>query len=152
VEIQVRDARLTDIDRVTGLLGRADAQWTPARVDEAADVLRQMIYLPNATVMVALEGRMLVAAAVLAIRPSVAAGGLIGTVDLVAIEPGDELDDVLQALLRDLIRTARNKGCVALESELPADSDALLRWESAGFTTAGALVRCPLVRAAAPTC
>ena len=151
MELQVRDARLTDIDRITGLIGRADAHWTLERLEEATDVLRQMIYLPNATVMVALDGRMVVGAAVLAMRPSVMAGGLVGTVDLIAVEPGNELDDVMEALLRDLIRSARNKGCAILESELPADPGALARWESTGFSKAGALVRCPLVQAAAPT-
>jgi len=149
VELQVRDARLTDIERITGLMGRADESWTPDRTDDAADVLRQMVYLPNATVIVALDGRMLIGAAVLALRPSVAAGGLVGVVDLLSVEPGNELDGIVEALLQELIRSARNKGCVVLESDLPHDADQLSRWESAGFSVSGPLVRRTLVRATA---
>jgi hypothetical protein len=53
VQLQVREARLTDIDRVTGLIERADdcARVRPAGA--AADLLRQLVYLPNAAVFVA---------------------------------------------------------------------------------------------------
>jgi GNAT superfamily N-acetyltransferase len=151
VELQVRDARLTDIDRVVGLIERADPRWTLDRLADAADVLRQMVYLPNGALIVALDGRMVVGVAVLALRPSVAAGGLVGTVDLLAVEPGNELDGVIEALLRELIRTSRNKGCVVLEGELPEDAAAQAHWEQAGFSESGPRMRCPLVRAAALT-
>ena len=51
-----------------GLIERADARWTLERLDGAAEVLRQMVYLPNSTLLVALDGRMLVGVAVLALR------------------------------------------------------------------------------------
>lgn len=149
MELQVRDARLTDIDRITGLIERAGAQWTLDRLNDAADVLRQMVYLPNATLIVALDGRMVVGAAVLTLRPSVTAGGLVGNVDLLAVEPGHELDGILEALLRELTRSARNKGCALLESDVPNDAAELERWEEAGFSETGPRLRCPLVRAAA---
>jgi GNAT superfamily N-acetyltransferase len=149
VEVQLRDARLTDIDRVIGLIERADPRWTMERLSSVADVLRQMVYLPNSTLLVALDGRMLVGFAVLALRPSVSAGGLIGAVDLLAVEPGSETDGVLEALLQELIRSARNKGCVVLEGDVPIEPDDLARWETAGFTEAGPRLRCPLVRVAA---
>lgn len=147
MELQVRDARLTDIDRITGLLERADARWTLDRLNNAADVLRQMVYLPNAAVTVALDGRMVVGVAVLSLRPSVSAGGLVGNVDLLAVEPGHELDGIVEGLLRELVRSARNKGCVILESDVPVDPADLARWESVGFSDAGPRLRCPLVRA-----
>ena len=151
MDLQVREARLTDIDRITGLIERADSRWTLSRLADAADVLRQMIYLPNGSLIVALDGRMVVGAAVLALRPSVSAGGLVGSIDLLAVEPGHELDGVVEALLGEVIRTARNKGCVVLESEPPEDAAMLSRWEGAGFSETGPRLRCPLARAAALT-
>src|SRR3954453_10861266 len=149
VEVQLRDARLTDIDRVISLVERADPRWTLEQLASAADVLRQMVYLPNASLLVALDGRMLVGVAVLALRPSVSAGGLVGTVDLLCVEPGHEDEGVTDSLLHELIRSARNKGCVVLEGEIPAESAEFPRWEAAGFTEAGTRLRCPLVRTAA---
>ncbi|HEY5488198.1 MAG TPA: GNAT family N-acetyltransferase [Candidatus Limnocylindrales bacterium] len=149
MEVQLRDARLTDIDRVLGLIERADTRWTLERLNNAADVLRQIVYLPNTSLLVALDGRMLVGVAVLALRPSVSAGGLIGTVDLLAVEQGNEGDGVIEALLQELIRSARNKGCVMLEGSVPSEPAELQRWEAAGFTEMGPRLRCPLVRAAA---
>lgn len=149
MEVQLRDARLTDIDRVVGLIERADPRWTTERLSNVADVLRRMVYLPNTSLLVALDGRMLVGFAVLALRPSVSAGGLIGTVDLLAVEPGSETDGVLESLLQELIRSARNKGCVVLEGDVPVEPADLARWETVGFTEAGPRLRCPLVRVAA---
>lgn len=149
MEVQLRDARLTDIDRVISLIERADPRWSNEQLTSAADVLRQMVYLPNASLVVALDGRMLIGVAVLALRPSVSAGGLIGTVDLLAVEPGHEVEGVIEALLHELIRSARNKGCVLLEGNGPSEPGELERWETAGFTEAGPLLSCPLVRAGA---
>ncbi len=151
MELVLRDARLTDIDRMVGLLEHANHGWSRERLGDAADVLRQMVYLPNATLLVALDGRMVVGAAMLALRPSVVAGGLVGTVDLVSVEPGHELDGVLEGMLRELKRSARNKGCVVLEASLPEDAAELPRWEALGFTDAGPRLRCPLVRVPAAT-
>jgi len=149
VEVQLRDARLTDIDRVISLIERADSRWSQEQITSAADVLCQMVYLPNASLLVATDGRMLVGFAVLALRPSVSAGGLVGSVDLLAVEPGQEDEGVTQALLAELIRSARNKGCTLLEGEVPTEPAELDRWEAAGFVASGPRLRCPLVRAAA---
>ena len=149
MEVQLRDARLTDIDRVIGLIERADTRWTAEQLTNAADILRQMVYLPNTSLLVALDGRMVIAVAVLALRPSVTAGGLVGTVDLLVTEPGHEDEGVIEALLTELIRSARNKGCALLEGAVPAEPAELARWEAAGFTETGPRLRCPLVRAAA---
>lgn len=149
MEVQLRDARLTDIDRVLGLIERADARWTAAGLNGAADVLRQMVYLPNITLLVALDGRDLVGVAVLALRPSVISGGLVGTIDLLSVEPGTEDEGVVEALLHELIRSARNKGCVVLEGAIPTEPSELARWETAGFAEAGPRLSRPLVRAAA---
>ena len=149
MEVQLRDARLTDIDRVIGLIERADPRWSLEQLTNAADVLRQMVYLPNTSLLVALDGRMLVGIAVLALRPSVSAAGLVGTVDLLAVEPGHEDEGVIEAMLAELIRSARNKGCSLLEGNVPTEPAELERWEAAGFAEAGPRLRCPLVRAGA---
>ena len=149
MEVQLRDARLTDIDRVTNLIERADDSWSTEQLTAAADILRQMVYLPNTSLLVALDGRNLVGVAVLALRTSVSAGGLIGAVDLLAVEPGTENEGVVEAMLHELIRSARNKGCVVLEGAVPTEPAELTRWEAAGFSEAGPRLRCPLVRAVA---
>jgi len=148
VELLVRDARLTDIDRIIGLMERADAHRSLDQLNDAADVLRQVIYLPNASLIVCLDGRMILGACLLALRPSVAAIGLVGTVDFLAIEPGNELNGVVDALLRELLRQARNKGCVALEGTVPEEPAELARWEDIGFTESGPRMRLPLARSA----
>ncbi|MDP8904866.1 MAG: GNAT family N-acetyltransferase [Chloroflexota bacterium] len=150
MEFQVRDARLTDIDRVTGLIERADSRWRSADLATAADLLRQFVYMPSAAVLVAVEGRQVLGAAVLAIRPSVAAGGLVGSVDLLVVEPGHELADVGEALLREVTRTARNKGCVLLEGEIPTEPAEHDRWEKLGFRESGRRLVLPLARVPVP--
>jgi N-acetylglutamate synthase-like GNAT family acetyltransferase len=148
VEILVRDARLSDIDRVVGLMERADTSSTLDQLRDAADALRQMMYLPNASVTVALDGRLVVGVAALALRPSVTSGGSVGTVDLLAVEPGYELDGVVEALLVELLRQARNRGCAVLEADAPDEPALIERWQAVGFADAGPRMRCPLVRAA----
>lgn len=146
MELQVRDARLTDIDRITGLLERAGADMTASELAQAADLLRQLVYLPNAAVIVALDGRLVAGAAVLALRPSVAAGGLVGTVDLLLVEPGHEPDGVVESLLAELVRSARNKGCLSMDAPLPDEPAELARWERFGFVEAGLRVSRSLAR------
>jgi N-acetylglutamate synthase-like GNAT family acetyltransferase len=136
LEYQVRDARLTDIERVSELIRRSDPSWSDERIDSAGDLLRQLLYMPSASVVVAIEGRQIDGAAVLSLRPSVTAGGLIGTIDLLAVDPGAAPGAPVAALLREVTRSARNKGCVALETALPAESSILVALEQLGFTPA----------------
>lgn len=150
MELQVRDARLTDIDRITSMLERSDSHTATNGVGNAADLLRQLVYLPNAAVIVAVDGRLVVGAAVLGLRPSVAAGGLVGSVDLLLTEPGHELDGVTEALLQELVRSARNKGCVSLDGALPEDPADLARWERLGFREAGQRLSRSLARTQTP--
>lgn len=138
MEFQLRDARLTDIDRITRLLERAQPDTSGADLAKAADFLRQLIYLPNAAVVVALDGRSVVGTAVLALRPSVYAGGLVGTIDLLLVEPGHELERVGDALLGELVRSARNKGCVSIDGAMPENPAEQAAWERLGFAESGA--------------
>jgi N-acetylglutamate synthase-like GNAT family acetyltransferase len=136
VEYQVRDARLTDIERVSDLIQRADPTWTAERISTATDLLRQLLYMPSASVMVALEGRQIEGVAILSLRPSVAARGLVGTIDLLAIEPGLAVGGPVEVLLKEIIRSARNKGCVALESVSAAEPMVQAAMERLGFAPA----------------
>lgn len=136
MELQVREARLTDIDRVRSLLERADEAWHADELSTAADLLRQLVYLPNAAVIVALDGRILLGLAVLSLRPSVSAGGLVGTVDLLAVEAGHEFAGVRETLINELVRSARNKGCVLIEAAQPEEPADVARWEELGFAEA----------------
>ena len=151
MELQVRDARLTDIDRITGLMERADAGTTSAELGKAADLLRQLVYLPNAAVIVALDGRLVVGAAVLGLRPSVAARGLVGSVDMLLVEPGHELDGVAEALLEELVRSARNKGCMTLDGAMPQEPAEHALWERLGFVETGARLSRSVARSPAAT-
>jgi GNAT superfamily N-acetyltransferase len=137
VEYLVRAARVTDIDRVVALsddevrMGRSDSPLG------ATDLMRQLVYLPQASIVVAEARRVVVGGAILALRPSVRAGGYVGTIDLVAIDPEYDLDRITEALLEELVRSASNKGCTIVEAERPDDPATLARWQRMGFSEAG---------------
>jgi hypothetical protein len=131
VELQVRNARVTDVDGITALLPASRPGQGPYDADAEADMLRPLVYLPNATIVVALAGRKVVGAAMLALRPSVNHGGLVGTIDLLATDPELDEEAVTGALLPEILRSARNKGCVRVEVEPGAGRTS--RWSSIGF-------------------
>ncbi len=112
------------MDRVPGTLG-------------APDLLRQLVYLPQASVYVAEAQRVVVGGAVLALRPSVRAGGYVGTIDLLVVDPDHDADRVTGALLEEVIRSASNKGCTVVEATSPDDPAAISRWTAMGFELAG---------------
>ena len=137
MEYLVRAARVTDIDRVVAM---SDATMQMARAESplgAADLMRQLVYLPQASIVVAETQRVVVGGAVLALRPSVRAGGYVGTIDLLVVDPEHDMDRVTEALLEELLRSASNKGCSIVEADRPAGSDALARWERMGFGESG---------------
>ncbi len=137
VEYLIRAARITDIDRLVALSDadlRAAGDASPL---DSADLLRQLVYLPQASIFVAETSRHVVGGAVLALRPSVRAGGFVGTIDLLVVDPDHDVDRVTQALLEEVIRSASNKGCTVVEAVPPDDATAAARWASEGFTKAG---------------
>jgi predicted N-acetyltransferase YhbS len=141
VEYLVRAARVTDIDRIVALRdehGRIDRGESPL---DAADLLRQLVYLPQASVVVAETQRHVVGGAVLALRPSVIAGGFVGTIDLLVVDPGHDADRVTEALVEELLRSASNKGCTVVETVQPDDPMERTRLERLGFGTAGPRLR-----------
>jgi GNAT superfamily N-acetyltransferase len=147
VEYLIRAARVTDIDRLVTLSDadlRMDRGESPL---DAADLLRQLVYLPQASIFVAETGRHVVGGAVLALRPSVRAGGYVGTIDLLVVDPDHDADRVTAALLEEVIRSASNKGCTVVEAIPPDDQAAAARWAVLGFTQAGPRIQRPVAAA-----
>src|SRR4051812_27735860 len=141
VEYLVRAARITDIERLV-TLGAAVLD-TPGSGHplNAADLLRQLVYLPQASVFVAEVRREVVGGSVLVLRPSVVAGGYVGTVDLLVVDPAHDADRVSEALLEEALRSASNKGCTVVEAAQPREAADLARWERLGFRPTGPLLR-----------
>jgi predicted N-acetyltransferase YhbS len=137
VEYLVRTARITDIDRLVALSDGAVRSSGGAGGLNSADLLRQLVYLPQASIFVAEVRREVVGGAVLALRPSVQAGGFVGTVDLLVVDPDHDADRVTDALIEEVIRSAQNKGCSIVEAALPEDPAERTRWDRHGFTQSG---------------
>jgi GNAT superfamily N-acetyltransferase len=140
VEYLVRAARVTDIERFVALSDeslRVDRGESPLG---SSDLLRQLVYLPQASIVVAEARRVVIGGAILALRPSVRAGGYVGTIDLLVVDAAYDVDRITEALLDELLRSARNKGCTVVEAAQPDDPDAQARWERMGFRPAGARV------------
>ena len=136
MEHSVRAARITDIDRFVALSGDR-LGGRVAGQPAAADILRQLVFLPHATVLVAERKRDVIGGAVLAIRPSVAAGGFVGTIDLLVVDPSADPDDVTESLVEEALRSAANKGCASVEAAQPDDPTERARWERLGFEDQG---------------
>jgi hypothetical protein len=136
VEHRVRAARITDIDRFVTLSGDRLGDRVPGQASPA-DILRQLVFLPHATVLVAERRRDLVGGAILAIRPSVAAGGYVGTIDLLVVDPTADADDVTESLVEEALRSAANKGCATVEAPQPESPAERTRWERLGFEPQG---------------
>ena len=141
MEFLVRAARITDVDRLVAL--SRESLLVPGGRGPlvAADLLRQLVYLPQASIVVAEEHRELVGGAVLALRPSVRAGGYVGTVDLLAVDPRHDVERVTQALIEELLRSAHNKGCTVVEVARPEDPEERDRWNRQGFIGADPLLQ-----------
>jgi len=137
LEYLVRAARVTDIDRVVNM---SDDAVQMSRADSplgAADLLRQLVYLPQASIFVAEAQRVVVGGAILALRPSVRAGGYVGAIDMLVVDPAYDVERISQALLEELLRSASNKGCTVVEAVPPDDPAALTRWQRMGFVPTG---------------
>lgn len=147
MEYLVRAARVTDIDRLVALGdadGRMDHGASPL---DSADLLRQLVYLPQASIFVAEAARHVVGGAVLALRPSVRAGGFVGTIDLLVVDPDHDAERITVALLEEVIRSASNKGCTIVEAAPPDDPTAAARWASQGFVPSGPRIQRPVAAA-----
>ncbi len=151
VEYLIRPARVTDIERLVALSGgsvRAPGRTGPM---DSGDLLRQLVYLPQASIFIAEARREVVGGAVLALRPSVRAGGFVGTVDLIVVDPDHDQDRVTDALLEEILRSARNKGCTVVEAALSDDPAMRTRLERHGFVEAGPRAERPVAAVRATT-
>ena len=137
MQYQVRLARITDVERIVALVSTvADLADADHVTLATPDLLRQLVGLPHAVVLVAESGRRLVGAAVLALRPSVALDGFVGNVDVLVVDPASPPASVADELLSELLRSGRNKGCVAIEATAPMDPAERERWIERGFAEA----------------
>ena len=110
MEYLVRAARVTDIDRLVAL---SDGPLRVARDESplvAADLMRQLVYLPQASIFVAETRRTVVGGAVLALRPSVSSGGYVGTIDLLVVDPDHDPDRLTEALVEELPPVGQQQG------------------------------------------
>lgn len=137
MEYLVRTARVTDIDRLVALSDGTLLDVPGKSPIAAADLLRQLVYLPQASIYVAETQRVVVGGAVLALRPSVRAGGYVGAVDLLVVDPEYDVDRITAALLEEVVRSASNKGCTVVEAAGPDDPEEAARWEALGFASSG---------------
>jgi hypothetical protein len=149
MEVSVRSARLTDVDAAVRILMHPGSDIETERNE--ADRLRHLLFIPAATVVVAVAERRLVGVGVLSIRPSVRSGAFVGVVDELGVEEDGvanqaELDDsairseAASKMLDQLIASARNKGCSRVEVSDPLASAESALLQRAGFEERGALL------------
>jgi predicted N-acetyltransferase YhbS len=142
VEVHVRTARPTDLDAAARLLSTGATDSGPGRED--SDFLRNLLYVPSATVVVAEAGRRVVGIGVMAIRPSVRSGPFVGVIDELSLA-GTELDAADRrgagdAIVDHLVTSARNKGCTRIEVSEPLATAEPSRWKRLGFASRGKLL------------
>ncbi len=65
-----------------------------------------------------------------------------GTMDSVVVDPDHDADRVTDALLEEILRSARNKGCTLVEAALPEDPAERTRLERHGFVESGPRAEC----------
>jgi hypothetical protein len=139
VEVHVRSARPTDLDAAVRLVAHDGADSGAGPRD--ADFLRNLLYVPSATVIVAEAGRRVVGVGVLSIRPSVRTGPFVGVIDELGLA-GSELDAAERrqagdAIVEHLATSARHKGCTRVEVSEPLASAEPSRWKRLGFASRG---------------
>ena len=141
MEVNVRSARLTDLDPASRLVAGSGTDSGIER-DDATDFLRNLLFVPSATVLVAEAGRQVVGIGVLSIRPSVRSGPFVGIIDELGIAQPPALDAAdgrraADALVEHLATSARNKGCTRVEVSEPLASAEPSRWKRLGFASRG---------------
>jgi hypothetical protein len=141
VEVNVRSARLTDLDTASRLVVGSGTDSGLER-DDATDFLRNLLFVPSATVLVAEAGRQVVGIGVLSIRPSVRSGPFVGIIDELGIAQPPALDAAdgrraADALVEHLATSARNKGCTRVEVSEPLASAEPSLWKRLRFASRG---------------
>ncbi len=139
MEVHVRSARLTDLDAAVRMLAHVDTE--PGQRNDV-DYLRNLLFVPSATIVVAERERRVVGVGVLAIRPSVRSGPFVGVVDELGVEQEPALDTaerrrVADEIVEHLATSARNKGCTRVEVAEPLASAEPSLWKRMGFASRG---------------
>jgi N-acetylglutamate synthase-like GNAT family acetyltransferase len=151
VEYLVRQARITDVDRFYALCAEKGAVPESDSPMDAIGLLRQLIYMPAASVALAEGNRQLVGGAVLGLRPSIRTGGFVGTVDLLVVANGYDTEKIADLLIEEMLHSARRKGCTSVEVMLTPDSEHFSSWQAHGFTRSAANIYNAAVAVRAPT-
>ncbi|MEO8251783.1 MAG: GNAT family N-acetyltransferase [Chloroflexota bacterium] len=151
MEYYVRSARLTDVDAASRILMRDSAD--PDQEREDTDRLRNLLFVPAATVVVAEAERRVVGIGVLSIRPSVRLGPFIGVIDELGVDDAGGRSgsaapaaDAAQrrgvgvSIIEHLVISARNKGCTRVDVTDPLAAAEPALWKRAGFARRGALL------------
>jgi hypothetical protein len=139
VEVHVRSARLTDLDSAVRILAYGDDQ-SNGRDD--VGYLRNLLFVPSATVAVAELERRVVGVGVLSIRPSVRSGPFVGVIDELGLAAGTTLAAaerrrVADEIVEHLATSARNKGCTRVEVTDPLATAEPSLWKRLGFASRG---------------
>ncbi len=138
LEVRVRNARHTDLDAAARLLAR-DAADRDAELD--VDYLRNLLFVPPATVVVAEAERRVVGVGVLAIRPSVRSGPFVGVIDEMGVARAElataDRRQVADEIVEHLATSARNKGCTRVEVSEPLASAEPSLWKRHRFASRG---------------
>jgi predicted N-acetyltransferase YhbS len=141
VEVHVRTARLTDLDVAVRLLAPDDTDGRTERQD-VADTLRNLLFVPSATVIVAESERRVVGVGVLSIRPSVRSGPFVGVIDELGLASASILEDAerkraADEIVEQLATSARNKGCTRVEVNEPLATAEPSLWKRHRFASRG---------------
>lgn len=148
LEVHVRNAQLTDLRAAVRLLAHGDDDRDPGRDD--AEFLRNLLFIPSATVVVADVDRRVVGVGVVTIRPSVRSGPFVGVIDELglAVDALGTADRrrVADDLVEHLVRSARNKGCTRVEVSEPLASAEPSLWKRHRFASRGRTLGLPVGR------
>ena len=149
MEVHVRSARHTDLDAAVRLLAHDGPEIDAGHED--VDYLRNLLFVPSATVVVAERERKVIGVGVLAIRPSVRSGPFVGIIDELGIARAPVVDDAerrraADEIVEHLATSARNKGCTRVEVSEPLASAEPSLWKRLGFASRGRTLGRPLGR------
>lgn len=144
MEVHVRSARLTDLAASMRILAR-EATDLEAERGDGADYLRNLLFVPSATIVVAEAEQQVVGIGVLAIRPSVRSGPFVGVIDEMGVTRERTLDatdrlKVAGEIVEHLAASARNKGCTRVEVAEPLASAEPTLWKRNGFASRGRML------------
>ena len=137
MEYLVRQARITDIDRLYALCAERGAVPDGDTPLDAISLLRQLVYMPAASVVLVEGNHQILGGAVLGLRPSIRSGGFVGTIDVLVVARGLDGEKVADLLIEEMLHSARRKACTSVEVMLPPDAEFLSNWQVHGFAKSG---------------